>query len=67
MLGTDGAVKTGVPVKEMDLEIILTGGTTRIPKIQQVIENHFGKKGEVSLIYCFFYFLFSPIYSILCS
>lgn len=38
----------GIPASEID-EVILVGGSTRIPKIQEVVEKFFGKKPNKSV------------------
>ena len=38
----------GIEAKDLD-EVILVGGSTRIPKIQEVVEKFFGKKPNISV------------------
>ena len=38
----------GIEAKDLD-EVILVGGSTRIPKIQEVVEKFFGKKPNRSV------------------
>lgn len=45
----DGAMKAAnLSVKDVD-EILLVGGTTRVPKVQEFVKEYFGKEGNKSV------------------